>query len=188
MVVAATSSDCGASCGASACGCAGLHASGDLKHIARSLAAAKRRVKGWAVGERDGPALRSGLERVYRRGRKALAETESEDTDENLHELRKQAKYLALALEVFKPTPSHAIARLARRAEAVADRLGADRDLAVLRDRVVALPAPSIQAHEALIAQIARSRAKPQKKALEAGRRLYRKKAKAVGRRFEAAL
>ncbi len=56
---------------------------------------------GWSV-------LRRSLERVYRAGREAYAAARKDPSDVNLHECRKQAKYLRHQfqfLEVIRPAP-----------------------------------------------------------------------------------
>jgi len=52
---------------------------------------------------------------------------------ENLHEWRKQVKYLRYQLELFTPTWPEVVGKLAGQAEEVGDLLGDDHDLAVLR-------------------------------------------------------
>jgi CHAD domain-containing protein len=72
--------------------------------------------------------LAKGLQRIYRKGRKALARAQKEPTSEALHEWRKQVKYLANSLEILgAPDP-----KAGRRAAKLADRLGDDHDLAML--------------------------------------------------------
>lgn len=72
--------------------------------------------------------LGSGLRRIYRQGRKALARAEKKPTSEALHEWRKQVKYLANSLEMLGAPDRKA----GRRAVKLADRLGDDHDLAML--------------------------------------------------------
>ncbi len=74
-----------------------------------------------------------GLRRIYRSGRRACARARKKDTAERRHELRKQAKYLRVALDVIG-APEYEDAR--HRARRVASWLGEDHDLAVLRDRI----------------------------------------------------
>jgi CHAD domain-containing protein len=106
-------------------------------------------------------ALRHGLERIYRRGRKAYAEARKDRSTEALHEWRKQLNYLVNALDILggkKP----------RKAEKLTDKLGDDHDLAILFARV--RPGTALQQ------RIGRRRAKLQKRALARGGKIYRRK------------
>jgi hypothetical protein len=111
-------------------------------------------------------ALDEGLERIYRKGRKAYAEAGQAGTGEALHEWRKQVKYLLNALAALR-ADGKAGGKAARRAEKLARRLGEEHDLAELEQRAPALR-PVIE----------RRRAKLRKKALALGEKLYRRKPK----------
>jgi hypothetical protein len=117
--------------------------------------------------------LRDGIERIYRKGRKALAKARSARSDETLHEARKQVKYLAVALKILTATEAHRAARLGKRADSIARRLGRDHDLAVVGQRLsVAAGKPG----KSLLDDLRRRRKKLQKKALKRAKRLYRRK------------
>src|SRR5687768_9813905 len=66
--------------------CEILQMPGSRQRIVSNLGAAAQRIGRWPVRGDDWPVLRSGIERLYRRGRKALAEAESHRSVENLHE------------------------------------------------------------------------------------------------------
>ncbi len=74
-----------------------------------------------------------GLRDIYRKGRRALERTQKKDSAPRRHELRKQAKYLRVALEVIDAPEYEQAFHRARR---VSSWLGEDHDLAVLRDRI----------------------------------------------------
>lgn len=137
-----------------------------LAKIERALEAAGQRIEYWRVPRSDVPVLRAGLERIYRKGRKAFKAARASGDTEALHESRKQAKYLRQALEVLASGASGPIAKLARSAEAVADRLGDDHDLAQFEAKMASQGDERIEAR----------RARLQKKALKQARRLYRDK------------
>ena len=146
-----------------------------LAGIEYALQDAGQRAEYWRFPLNDAPVLRVGFERVYRKGRKALKKARAEPSAESLHESRKQVKYLQQALAMVVDGEAHGLKKLARRAEAVADRLGDDHDLAGLEARLAALPALS-KPQRKLVARIEARRARLQKKALRQARRLYRKK------------
>ncbi len=147
-----------------------------LAEIEQALEHAGQRVEYWRLPLDDRPVLRAGFERVYRKGRKALRKARADASTESLHASRKQVKYLREALAVVADGASGQAAKLAKRAEAVADRLGDDHDLAMLEARLAALPADSPKAGQKLRARIEARRRKLQKSALKKARRLYRRK------------
>lgn len=142
-----------------------------VQEIQASIAETGARVSRWRLPLDPWPVLRSGLERVYRKGRKALDVAQARGSDHSLHEVRKQVKYLGAALEILQPAAPRAVAKLVQRADAVAQTLGDDHDLAMLRRRLG-------HADRELIAWANRRRRKLQKRALKNARRLYRGKPK----------
>jgi len=81
-------------------------------------------------------ALKLGLRRIYRRGRKRIRVASADPTTENRHEARKRVKDLWHATQIVRPAAPRKPKKLSRRAHDVADLLGDDHDLAVLRDDV----------------------------------------------------
>jgi len=149
---------------------------GRLQSVRRTLQTVRTDSRRWPAPTED--SLCCAVERIYRKSRKAFARAETDQRDETLHESRKQAKYLSRALTVLAPVDRGPIAKRAKRAEAIADALGDDRDLALLRRRLVARPR-SGSTRRALVDGIDDRRQKLQRKAAKKARRLYRRKAKA---------
>jgi CHAD domain-containing protein len=147
-----------------------------LDKSAKALEDAWMRVQRWRISGKGASDLREGLKRIYVRGRKALANAETERSPECLHELRKQVKYLGQALEVVDPAEGGRFSKLIERSASVADALGDDHDLVVLQEQIKTVHG-SPNAHAALTAQIAKRRKKLQLKALKKGRMLYKAKA-----------
>jgi CHAD domain-containing protein len=114
--------------------------------------------------------LDQGLERIYRKGRKAFARAMQSGTDDALHEWRKQVKYLLNALDVLYGPAQGKRAKAAQRAGKLADRLGDEHDLVALSLRT--------QAPRGLQPVIEWRRARLKKRAFALGRKLYRQKAK----------
>jgi len=132
----------------------------------------------WSVGE--------GVERVYRRGRQALAAVRQKPPVEFLHEWRKQAKYLRYQLDLLRPLAPKPLTPLAKTIDRLGDLLGDDHDLAVLR-REVAGDSARFGGPEALgplLARIDRRRQKLEHDAVTLGRQVFRDPPQTFGRRL----
>ena len=158
-----------------------------VAEVVSDLRRARARVGDWGL-EREGlDALAPGFKRIYRGGRRAYRTARREPSSDNLHELRKRAKYLWYAARIVQAAGPKKIKRIARRAHELSDLSGEDHDLALLaqraeerRDRF----ADETSAGE-LAALVERRRAELQRAALDLGRRLYGKKPRKVVRRLE---
>lgn len=102
-----------------------------LKPALSKLESARARTGAWPAG-RGWSVLGVGLRRVYRSGRRAFAVASDEPTVENLHEWRKQVKYLWHQLQMLAPMRPHRLGALADRAHELSRCLGDDHDLAIL--------------------------------------------------------
>jgi CHAD domain-containing protein len=148
--------------------------------VVSEVKAARDRVRDWSVPHKGWSALSGGVKRTYKRGRRALAAAGNEPTPEALHEWRKQAKYLWHQLQLLEPVWPGVMNELAREVEALADLLGDDHDLVVLRERLAASPAAfgGKARLEKLLALIDRRRGELAEQAFALGRRLYADKPK----------
>lgn len=135
------------------------------------LAACAERIGRWRPAPPARPALAAGLERIYRRGRKALRRAQARRAEPALHELRKQAKYLGTAIDFLGPAGLEGARKLLASARRIGADLGDAHDLANLarRARPVRLP-------PALRARLGKRRDKLQRRALKDARALYRQK------------
>jgi hypothetical protein len=120
----------------------------------------------------DSPVFEDGIRRIYKKGRKAFRQAGKAATPEALHEWRKQVKYLHDALATLHGPRAGRAARIAKRADKLAGRLGDDHDLAVLSRRK--------RAPDKLRKLIAARREKLQKRAFKLGRKLYSKKPRRI--------
>jgi CHAD domain-containing protein len=120
----------------------------------------------------DSSVLEKGLRRIYRKGKKTFRMAGKAGTPEALHEWRKQVKYLHDALAALDGAARGKSAKIAKRADKLADRLGDDHDLAVLSQRR--------RAPKKLRKLIAGRRKKLQERALRLGEKLYGRKPKRV--------
>jgi CHAD domain-containing protein len=164
-----------------------LHEGTAVVEVLGELRLARARVGDWRL-EREGlDALAPGFKRIYRRGRRAYRTARQEPSTENLHELRKRAKYLWYAAQIVRGAAPKKIKRIARRAHELSNLIGEDHDLALLtqraherRDRF-----PDETAAGELAALVERRRAELQREALDLARRLFRNKPRKVARPLE---
>ena len=160
--------------------------SAELKSQVTALRSTHDRAARWPVGDAGWSSVGTGFKRVYSKGRKALARAEVDRTPANLHEWRKQVKYLWHQLQTLQPLWPGLIGELADQARQLADYLGDDHDLSVLRAKIVfdkdAFPDPG--ARGTLQMLIDRHRAELRDKAIVLGRRLYQEKPAAFAARF----
>jgi CHAD domain-containing protein len=163
-----------------------LGAKAPLKPTRRQLQSFRRRAQGWRLGRRSWTALGAGVERVYRAGREQLEAARTRPSDENLHELRKQAKYLWQQLEILAPIAPLTIQAMVERAHQLADRLGEDHDLAVLKVRLSQSNGQVPRsAARAVSLRIGRARGELQRKALDIAKGVYREKPGRLSKRLE---
>jgi CHAD domain-containing protein len=157
-----------------------------LKPQRDSLRTAHERAARWRVGKHGWSVLGSGLKRVYGNARKAFASAEADRSPENLHEWRKQTKYLWHQLQLLEPLWPGLIGELADQAHKLADYLGDDHDLSVLRGKALEMAdaIPDAAARNALIALINQYRTELRDKAIVLGHRLYEEKPAAFEARF----
>jgi CHAD domain-containing protein len=149
-----------------------------LEGARKQLRAARNRSAARTLEAEDFDALRSGLERIYRRGRKRMREAAADPTPENLHEWRKRTKDVWHAAQLVRPAAPKRMKRFAKQAHQLSDLLGDDHDLHVLQDQVGASDKP-------LLAAIDRRRAALQGRAFALGAKLYSQKPKRFARSIE---
>ena len=163
-----------------------LKSPGGLNPLRAALQKSSERAARWRVGRHGWGVIGPGFKRIYRSGRKAFAVAQSDRSMENLHEWRKQVKYLWHQLRILQPLWPGLVGELADQAHKLADYLGDDHDLAVLRDKSIEYEQafPDSAGRSALIALIDRCRSELQDKAIVLGRRIYEEKPKAFAVRF----
>lgn len=154
-----------------------------------ALSDTRVRVATWELPRKGGPeSLAAGFARVYRRGQRALRKTETEQSAEHLHELRKRAKDLWHAAQLLRSVSPGRMKKLARKAHHLSDLLGDDHDLSVLAEYVQTHPElMEPPEHELLLALIGRRQQELRREALERAARLYRRKPRKVLRKLALA-
>ncbi len=151
---------------------------GPLRAVRQQLREAHARSDNWHVGDGGWSVVGAGVKRTYASARKAFRLAQTAATDEHLHEWRKQTKYFWHQLQILEPLWPGPLGELADECHKLADFLGDDHDLAVLRERAVEArdAFPTEAGHSALLGLIERCRAGLQEKALALGQRLYEEK------------
>jgi CHAD domain-containing protein len=155
------------------------------ERAAAEIEAGRRELESLSLPGDGFAVVRPGLQRAYSRGRKRMAEAESDPTDERLHEFRKRSKDLWYHLRLLRSAWRTVLEPLGDQAHELSDRLGDDHDLVVLRER---LDAPGIaftaDQREHLDDLIERRRGELQAEAFALGARLYAEKPKAFAARM----
>jgi CHAD domain-containing protein len=141
-------------------------------------------VDDWRIRRGGWKALEPGLLRGYAGGRDLLATARQKPSVENLHEWRKRAKDLWYHLRMLKPLSPGIVGGQADEAHKLADLLGDDHDLAVLREELESRAGGLAVDVDAVIGLIDHRREQLQAQALLAGERLYAEPTKAFARRL----
>jgi CHAD domain-containing protein len=145
----------------------------------------ERRSERWIMKGDDWRVIGAGLERMYRRAKKRMKAAASSRDGEDLHDWRKQVKYLWHQLQILQPAWPGPLGELADQAHQLADDLGDDHDLAVLRSKVTAqVEAFEGRDYEALIAVLDRRRKQLQDRAFKLGARVFEEKPRRFVRRI----
>jgi CHAD domain-containing protein len=133
------------------------------------------RLRDWAIRHEGWSAVKGGLQRVYQAGYRALSVSCTEPSVENLHEWRKQAKYLWHGLQLLEPAWAGDEKELGDQVHNLTRLLGEDHDLAVLRQMLGADPL-AYGGHgvlENLFSLIKRRRENLEQQAFVLGRSIY---------------
>src|SRR5215213_8839083 len=155
----------------------------------RELRHARDRVAHWPVDGDSVASLAPGLERIYRRGRKAYRVARKNPRTENLHELRKRTKDLWYTGQIVQAASPKAMKKMVKGAHELSDLIGEEHDLALLAESALARPERFGEeaSLEDLLDLIERRRGDLQRRALKVGARLYEKKPGKLARKLEDA-
>jgi CHAD domain-containing protein len=151
-----------------------------------ALRGSYERAAQWSCDQQEWSVIGAGLKRTYRNGRKSLAAAQSKCSVDNMHEWRKQVKYLWHQLQLLRPLWPGMIGALADQAHKLAEYLGEHHDLAVLQEKVREHKEAisSDTATRALNDLIGRRREELRGKAFVLGHRIYEESPKAFAARF----
>ncbi|HEX4011665.1 MAG TPA: CHAD domain-containing protein [Solirubrobacteraceae bacterium] len=163
----------------------GGHGDGEdaAKRALPELTAVRSRVDDWQLRTGGWKALESGLLRSYRRGRQAFARARVSNEADDLHAWRKRVKDLWYQERLLTPTCGPAIRGHAKELHRLADLLGDDHDLAVLRRELTQGSASVAADLDSVVNLIDRRRTELQTEAIRIGERVYVETPKAFRRR-----
>lgn len=155
-------------------------AAGDvqLRDVLSSLEQARDRIDAWPLSQDDFNAIHRGVRRAYARGRSSLKLVRRAPTSDNAHAWRKEVKELWYHVRFLESIWPRMMERFASELGILADALGEDHDLAVLRQTVLDRAAQDSRLDDAgaLVALLDERRAELQVMALGLGDRLYAEK------------
>lgn len=151
-----------------------------------ALIAVVERSERWRLQGDDWAVIADGLTRIYRGGRKKLAQASDSRDAEHLHDWRKQIKYLWHQLQILEPLCPGKIGALANRCHKLANFLGDDHDLAVLRRKIETHPKAFARTQDLdeLLRRLDRRRVQLQDEAFVLGSKLFADEPRVFTRRM----
>lgn len=154
--------------------------------VAEMLQQGKKRIEELPLAGNHFP--KTGLQRVYARGRRGLENSRREPTVANFHEWRKRVKYLRYQVRVLSPTWPEVLGCFTQELVALSEWLGIDHDLAELHHTLVEHPELGLQGSEQgkLLTLIEAYRDELEGQSFRIGTRLYAEKPRAFVRRMKA--
>lgn len=150
-----------------------------LRQACKSLRTVRRRLMEKPASRYDRAVLSLGLQRVYGRTRAALEHAQARPTVANLHELRKQTKYLWHQLEALTGPHTSRNRALISATHRLSDLLGDEHNLAVLHSKVLAASLPA-KSRKRLLARIAKRRERLVTAAFALAQRTYQDRPEAL--------
>jgi CHAD domain-containing protein len=155
--------------------------------VTAAIQEALERLNDWADVQDRWSGIGDGVRRAYKQARQAFINVKTHTTVTELHEWRKQVKYLRYQLEILRPLWPEMMEPLAGQADHLGELLGQDHDLAVLRQTLTDDPARfgSEKDLEMLFALIDRRREELEEEALLLGSRLFQDPPKVFARRLQ---
>lgn len=144
-----------------------------LPEVRESMAAVVARIDTWPLETVEWETLSEGLERVYRRGRKAMAAAYEDPSTERFHDWRKRVRYLRHQLEFLRELWPEVMRGSQKSAHTLTDVLGDVQDLSVLEHALEGARAGSGHRTDSLSELIASQRELLKARAEPIGLRLY---------------
>ncbi len=164
----------------------GIDAEARMSSFRDEMEKAWEDVGDWTLSTEGFTAVRKGLMKTYRRGRKALRKAYADPSDDRFHELRKRAKYHWYHMRLLQDGWKPVVKARCTQQQYVSDLLGDDHDLAILR-RTLLREAGRFEMHALVddcLRLLAKRRAELQTDARFAAERLYAEPPEALADRF----
>lgn len=105
-------------------------------YLVKQLKYARKDLVKWPVNSNEISIILPSLERVYKRGKLALTNAYDQQDKESFHEWRKRVKYLWYQTLLLQDTWPQFFETLEAEIHELADFLGNDHDLMVLKDKI----------------------------------------------------
>jgi CHAD domain-containing protein len=158
-----------------------------LREFRSRMEAARTRIDSWSLADAGFAAIERGLTKTYASARERMRAAYESPSTEAIHEWRKRVKDHAHHLELLRAVWKRPMRAHADEVDRLADLLGDDHDLTVLR--AVLLSAPDGIADpetlQAVIGLIGRRQVELRARAETIGARVFADKPKAFARRIE---
>lgn len=127
----------------------------------------------------DTESARLGMKNIYRKGRIACTDAKRRRSTEQLHEWRKQAKYLSNEATLMGKWFGRRLKKIRSRSQKLSTLLGEDHDLVLLKAKLQQLRASGLlidgTAGDSFDRKIKRRREKLQSESFKLAKRLYRR-------------
>lgn len=157
-----------------------------LEEFEQTIREARDRVESWDLDDDGWDAIAGGLRKTYQRGRVRMADAYEHPSTEAFHEWRKRVKYHWYHMRLLRDIWADEMNPRRKAAKDIADLLGDEHDLAVLREAVLEAP-PAFgdsRVVQTLVALIDRRRVELREAAEPLGMRLYAERPGAHVRRL----
>ena len=158
---------------------------GALEEVRERVAAVVARIDTWPLEAIEWTTLGEGVQRVYSRGRKAMAAAYDDPRTETFHEWRKRVRYLRHQFGFLKELWPQVMRGHVKSSHALTDVLGDAHDLAILEEAVKAASAEPGRNGDHLFEFIASHRDRLRVQAEPIGLRLYAEKPSRLISRLE---
>lgn len=157
-----------------------------VAEVVEDLRVARLRVEDWPLTTNSFATLRPGLEQIYRRGRKALARAYAHPVPEEFHEWRKHVKDHWYHIRLLQRLWPKLMRGYCESLKDLAEMLGDDHDLSVLRQTLLDRPKTygNERELEVLLGLIGSRQAELRAKAETCGQRIFAEKPALVGERL----
>jgi CHAD domain-containing protein len=161
-----------------------LRSSDLTSRAATELSAVRGRIDDWELTGAGWSALEDGLARSYRDGRTAFHRAGDHPSSDVWHQWRKRVKDLWYQQRLLSAVAGPACAGQAQDAHRLADLLGDDHDLVVLREAMTGEASHAAADLNAVLGLIAHRQQELREQALQLGARVYAEKPKPYVRRM----